>query len=273
MSLVRRLLGCAKAGHAGTLDPQASGLLLIALGNATRLLPFLPLEPKKYRFEIQFGSQTDTLDAQGRVIISGNAVPRRNACEDVLSRFRGPIMQVPPQFSAVKVKGRRAYRLARRGESVVLPEREVVIHDLTLVRYNEPSGQALLEVSCSGGTYVRALARDIAAALDTCGYALSVRRLSIGAFTVENACMLESGNRLNEKIISAYNACGDLNRIIVDDEPRIARLRNGRTVVCKELPDGGARGQPIIAFNGRHTPVAVLRRAKDDLCRPVKVFI
>jgi tRNA pseudouridine55 synthase len=272
VSQVRRLIGCSKAGHSGTLDPQASGLLLIALGSATRLLPLMPLEPKKYRFKIQFGSQTDTLDAQGRVIISGNAMPRREACDEALPRFRGSIMQIPPQFSAVKIKGRRAYRMARQGRSVTLPARKVVIYDLAVIRYDEPSGQALLEVTCSGGTYVRGLARDIAAALGTCGYALSVRRLSIGTFTVENACTLEGGDRLNEKIISVYDACSDLNRIIVD-EPRIVRLRNGCAVVGEEPPGGEVHSRPVIAFDDRHTPVAVLKRTKDGSFRPVKVLM
>ncbi|MBN2189244.1 MAG: tRNA pseudouridine(55) synthase TruB, partial [Chitinispirillaceae bacterium] len=146
VAAVRRRFGGIRTGHAGTLDPAASGLLVLALGNATRLLPFLPLEPKRYLFGVRFGSQTDTLDADGSIIKSGGSLPGAAALEAVSARFTGKTMQVPPGFSAVKIGGVRAYKLARQGRRVELAPRPIHIHSLSLLSYEGASGEASFEV-------------------------------------------------------------------------------------------------------------------------------
>jgi tRNA pseudouridine55 synthase len=267
---VRHAAGCRKAGHAGTLDPEASGLLLIALGDATRVLPYLPLEPKRYQFVVQFGQMTDTLDTKGILVKTGGSIPSRTNVEAVLPGFLGSISQVPPEFSAIKVNGRRAYRLARQGQTVELAARTIAVHAMALLHYDEASGQALFDVTCSGGTYVRALARDIAAACGTFGYALSIRRLAIGRFAVEKACLM--GDIENAVIITVHDALKDQPVITVDDR-QIARIKNGS---CISIPDGAVTPKCIVtafAFDTEHNLVAVLKRKTDGTFQPEKVFI
>lgn len=267
---VRHAVGCRKAGHAGTLDPEASGLLLIALGAATRLLPYLPLEPKKYRFGVQFGQMTDTLDTQGSLVKTGGSIPSRIDLERIVPGFIGPISQVPPEFSAIKVGGKRAYRLARQGQTVGLAARSITVFALTLLHCDEASGQALFDVTCSGGTYVRALARDIAAACGTFGYALSVRRLAIGTFAIEKACLMDDIERATDAIIAVYDALKDQPMITVNDR-QIARISNGR---CVAVPEGAAdAGSTAFAFDTEQNLVAVMKRKPDGMFWPEKVFI
>jgi tRNA pseudouridine55 synthase len=268
---VRRTFGCSKAGHAGTLDPAASGLLLVALGDATRLLPYLQLEPKKYRFGVQFGRMTDTLDTQGSLVKTDGPIPSRAAVERVLPGFIGLISQVPPEFSAIKVGGKRAYRLARQGKSVELAARSITVFALTLLDHDEATGQALFDTTCSGGTYVRALARDIAAACGTFGYALSVRRLAIGGFSVERACLMSDLESASGAIITVKEALQDRPVITLDDL-RIARIKNGRSF---DLPVGiGVEdGETAFAFDSGQNLAAVLKRKPDGMLWPEKVFI
>ncbi|MBN1128011.1 MAG: tRNA pseudouridine(55) synthase TruB [Chitinispirillaceae bacterium] len=265
---VRRVLGYAKAGHSGTLDPAASGLLFIALGRATRLLPFCALEPKRYRFRIQFGQETDTLDSQGAVVKSGGVVPQRAALEAALTGFTGTISQRPPAFSAVKIGGRRAYRLAREGTPVDLPERTVAVGSLTLAEYCQAAGQALLDVTCSGGTYVRSLARDIAAVLGTCGFALSIRRLAIGRFTVENALAPEQLDRAKQAILPVRAMFADRQQII-PDEIQTRRIMTGSSVTV----DAGSSDPLLFAFDNEDHLLAVLERRENGMFHPVRVFL
>jgi tRNA pseudouridine55 synthase len=270
VSHVRRAIGCPKAGHAGTLDPEASGLLLIALGDATRLLPYLPLEPKRYQFGVQFGQMTDTLDSKGTLVKTGGSVPSRAGVEAVFPGFLGSISQVPPEFSAIKVNGRRAYRLARQGQTVELASRTITVHALDLLRYDEATGQALFDVTCSGGTYVRALARDIAAACGTIGFACSIRRMAIGRFAVDKACPMDDSENMTGAILSLYDAFKDQPMITVDGR-QIARIRNGSVIAVPE----GAVGKTVVtvfAFDSGHNLVAVLKRKTDGTFQPEKVF-
>jgi tRNA pseudouridine55 synthase len=271
VSRVRHAVGCRKAGHAGTLDPEASGLLLIALGDATRMLAYLPLEPKRYQFGVQFGQMTDTLDTKGALVKTGGSIPSQADIEAAVPGFLGSISQVPPEFSAIKVNGRRAYRLARQGQTVALAARTITVFALTMVRYDEASGQALFDVTCSGGTYVRALARDIAAACGTFGYALSIRRLAIGGFTVEKACLMDEIESATGAIISVYDALKDQPVITVDDL-QMARIKNGSCIV---VPEGTEEKgvATVFAFDTEHTLVAVLKRKTDGTFQPEKVFI
>ncbi len=186
---VRWLLSAAKAGHAGTLDPLATGILPIAVGEATKAVPQVQDGTKIYRFTIGWGRSTTTDDAEGEVIATSAVRPERAALEAVLPRFTGTIMQRPPAFSAIKVDGERAYDLARAGEQVELAERPVDIDAIALVEHG--TEQSVLEVTCGKGTYVRSLARDIALALGTVGHVTRLHRAAVGPFTDADAITLE----------------------------------------------------------------------------------
>jgi len=177
---VRWLFGAAKAGHAGTLDPLATGILPIALGEATKAVPQVQDGTKIYRFAIKWGSATTTDDAEGEVVAMSDMRPERSALEAVLPQFTGTIWQRPPIYSAIKVDGERAYDLARSGEAVDLPPRQIEVDAIALIEHG--SEQSILEVTCGKGTYVRSLARDIAETLGTRGHVSMLHRAAVGPF-------------------------------------------------------------------------------------------
>ncbi|MCP8883263.1 tRNA pseudouridine(55) synthase TruB [Devosia sp. XJ19-1] len=186
---VRWLLSAAKAGHAGTLDPLATGILPIALGEATKAVPQVQDGIKIYRFAIGWGRATTTDDTEGEVIATSDVRPDGAALEAVLPRFTGTIMQRPPAFSAIKVDGERAYDLARAGEKVELAARPIDIDGITLVEHG--AEESVLEVTCGKGTYVRSLARDIAEALGTVGHVTRLHRAAVGPFTDADAVTID----------------------------------------------------------------------------------
>ena len=178
-----------KVGHGGTLDPLASGVLPIALGEATKLAGRMLDATKAYDFTIRFGEETDTLDLEGKIIATSDVRPTRGDIQAILPRFTGSIRQTPPAFSALKVDGKRAYDLARAGEEVALKQRDVTIHALSLVAAGDE--EATLSATVSKGTYIRSLARDIALALNTVGHVTMLRRTKAGPFTLERAISLD----------------------------------------------------------------------------------
>jgi tRNA pseudouridine55 synthase len=187
---VRWLFGARKAGHAGTLDPLATGILPIALGEATKSVPIVQSGIKRYRFTVRWGEATTTDDAEGAVVATSPHRPRETDIDAALPAFTGEIMQVPPAFSAIKVDGARAYDLARAGEAVDLAARPVVIGSLQLLRHDIESSE--FEMSCEKGTYVRALARDLARALGTCAHVVRLHRAAVGAFTDAEAVSMSA---------------------------------------------------------------------------------
>ncbi|NLG16220.1 MAG: tRNA pseudouridine(55) synthase TruB [Fibrobacter sp.] len=199
---IRRLLRVSRAGHAGTLDPAASGVLIIALGSATRLLRFIDSEPKTYSFGIQFGTQTDTLDSEGQVTCSGGPIPDRSSIENAVSELTGDQLQVPPDYSAVKINGVRAYKMAREGKKLSLQARPVKIHSFEILSYDSLTGTGELKVCCTGGTYVRSIVRDLSLKTGTFGYATSIRRLGSGRFTVDNSVAPQNLEMSADYIIS-----------------------------------------------------------------------
>jgi len=185
VAVVKRLMRAKKAGHAGTLDPLASGLLPIALGEATKTVPFVMDGRKIYRFTVRWGAETDTDDTEGSVIATSHARPARHEIEALLPRYTGLIRQVPPKFSAIKVDGERAYDLAREGEDVRLEAREIEIHSLRLV--DAAPDEATFEAECGKGTYVRAIARDLGRDLGCHGHVVGLRRAAVGPFDERDA--------------------------------------------------------------------------------------
>ena len=191
VSVIKRLFAAKRAGHAGTLDPLASGLLPIALGEATKTVPFVMEGRKAYRFTARWGEERDTDDAEGKVVASSAARPTPDEVRALLPRFTGTIAQVPPRFSALKIEGERAYDLAREGRQVELAPRPVEIHRLDLVDTPD-ADHAVLEAECGKGTYVRALARDFGRELGCLGHVVALRRTSVGPFAEELAVTLEA---------------------------------------------------------------------------------
>jgi tRNA pseudouridine55 synthase len=181
LSEVKRLFDASKAGHAGTLDPLASGMLPIAFGEATKTVSYVMDGRKVYRFAVRWGIQTDTDDTEGRAIATSDARPTAEEILAALPEFTGTIVQVPPAYSALKIEGERAYDLARDGEEVVLEPREVEIHRLALVDVPD-ADHAVFEAECGKGTYVRAVARDLGRRLGTLGHVTALRRLLVGPF-------------------------------------------------------------------------------------------
>ncbi|MBL4871116.1 MAG: tRNA pseudouridine(55) synthase TruB, partial [Robiginitomaculum sp.] len=194
---VRWLYQARKAGHAGTLDPLASGILPIALGDATKTVPFLVEAVKIYEVEIKWGERTTTLDAEGEVEAASDVRPTRAQIEDALPEFIGEISQIPPAFSAIKIDGKRAYDLARAGVEIEMKARTVRIDSLEVLETTKDT--AILRVTCGKGTYIRSLARDLAHALGTEGYALNLRRTAVGPFIQNTALTLDELEELGHK--------------------------------------------------------------------------
>jgi tRNA pseudouridine55 synthase len=184
---LKRHFKIEKIGHTGTLDPLASGVLPIAIGEATKLSQYLMDAEKSYSFTIQFGEQRDTADREGKVIATSEYVPTQEECIGAVEKFIGIIEQVPPIYSAIKVNGKRAYDLARQGMEVALESRKITIYDLQLTKYDTELKQAKYIVKCSKGTYIRTLAEDIAKSLQTCGFVIELARLQVGQFRIEKA--------------------------------------------------------------------------------------
>jgi tRNA pseudouridine55 synthase len=197
-------LGKVKVGHGGTLDPLATGILPIALGEATKLTGRMLDASKIYQFTVKFGTQTDGLDAAGEVVSTSDARPTRAEIAAILDQFRGPIGQIPPAFSAIKIDGERAYDLARKGETVEMKAREVTVHGLDFLddgeipAENQPLEEASFTAYVSKGTYIRSLARDIALAVGTVGHVTMLRRVKAGPFTLEHAISLDKLNTLGQ---------------------------------------------------------------------------
>lgn len=189
VSKAKRLFDAQKAGHAGTLDPLATGVLPIAFGEATKTVPYIMDSEKRYRFTARWGASTATDDAEGEVIATSPKRPTRAEIESVLPRFTGAIEQAPPRYSAVKIAGERAYDLAREGEAVELEARTVQIHDLRLVDMPD-ADHAVFDATTGKGAYVRALVRDMAKELGGEGHVVALRRLSVGPFRAEDGVTL-----------------------------------------------------------------------------------
>lgn len=216
---VRRATGVRRVGHAGTLDPMATGVLVVAVGRSTRLLRFIQAQPKEYKATAVFGVATDTLDADGAVVTREAMPIGPHDVEEVLPRFRGTISQVPPMVSALKVGGERLYQVARRGETVERQSRQVEVYELEMTGFTPgPYPEASFRVVCGKGTYVRTLVDDVARALGGRAHLNSLRRTRIGSLGLERAIPADIDALDEANLISAADALVDLARVVVDDE-------------------------------------------------------
>jgi tRNA pseudouridine55 synthase len=283
LSKVRRLLDAEKAGHGGTLDPEASGVLPIALGEATKTVSYVMDGAKTYRFTVRWGVRTSTDDREGEVIDRSDARPGAEAIRAALPAFTGVIEQVPPQFSAIKVNGERAYDIAREGDAVDLEARPVRIDRFELVSVID-ADHAEFEVDCGKGTYVRALARDLSEALGTVGHVAALRRTRVGKFTIERAIPLDE--------LAGMDQIAALERLLLpietalDDIPALAlteaeahRLRHGQSVALLTRQDrerlGAVRevvgGGAVVFAHLGGIPVALVRVEGAEV-RPMRVL-
>ena len=239
VSAVKRILREAgepktKVGHGGTLDPLASGVLPIALGEATKLAGRMLDATKAYDFTIRFGEETDTLDAEGTVVATSEARPTLEQVETIVPRFTGEIEQVPPAYSALKVGGKAAYARVRAGEEVELKSRRVTVSDLRIAAFHDR--ELTLSATVSKGTYIRSLARDIARALDTVGHVTMLRRTRAGPFTLEQAISLDKlaelakARSLEQALLPLTAGLDDIPALsVTPDQARL--LRQGRKLV------------------------------------------
>jgi tRNA pseudouridine55 synthase len=261
-----------RIGHTGTLDPLATGVLVLCVGDATRLVEYVQDMSKSYHSCFRLGATSDSDDADGTVQPVSDAVPPSlDTLRETLKSFCGVIEQIPPTYSAARVSGQRAHQLARRGESVSLTARQVTIHNIELLRYDYPEVEVI--VHCGKGTYIRSLARDLGTRLGCGGYVATLRRLRVGPFTPEQAVPLDADRQTaRSRLLPLALALAELPRWTADTD-QIARLRRGQSLA---LPPGFATHEEATAiglFDAVGQVVGVGRLdAKSGLLRPVKML-
>jgi tRNA pseudouridine55 synthase len=271
VSVVKRLFSAKRCGHAGTLDPLASGALPIALGEATKTVPFVMDGRKLYRFTIRWGEERDTDDAEGRTISISKERPSPEAVHALLPSYTGLIQQIPPRYSAIKIEGERAYDLARDGEQVELAPRPVEIGRLELVDIPDPD-HAVLEAECGKGTYVRSLARDLGRALGCFGHVSALRRAAVGSFGEETMILLEQLEALCHRAASGEGSLADALMPVetaLDDIPALAvswadaaRLQRGQAVLLRGRDAPNFRGTVYVTVSGQLLALAELDRGE-----------
>ena len=271
VAVIKRLFSARRAGHAGTLDPLASGCLPIAVGEATKTVPFVVDGRKTYIFTVRWGEERDTDDAEGRVVNTSASRPERAVIEAVLPRFTGTIEQVPPRFSAIKIEGERAYDLAREGETVEIAARAVTIDGLELVDVPDPD-HAIFAAECGKGTYVRALARDIGRLLGVFGHVSALRRNRVSPFIESNMISLEQLEALCHRAAAGEGNLADMLLPVetaLDDIPALAvspadaaRLNRGQAVLLRGRDAAVIRGTVQVASSGQLVAIAEIDRGE-----------
>jgi len=278
---LRRALGIKKIGHAGTLDPMATGLMLIGVGKATRLLEYLVGHDKTYQAEITLGAVSNTYDAEGDIVRTLQCnIPTNNLIESEINKLIGKIKQIPPAFSAIKIKGQKAYDLARKGKKVTMKAREIEIYNIGIINIKYPVLN--IEINCSSGTYIRSIAHDLGQELGCGGYLSNLKRTKIGRFKLEDACdldQIDSSNvaedghphLLNPLEILDQFPQYELNSTEVEDlkQGKLINYQKGNIVgVIHELPDH----QLILGAFNNQLIVVLEYDFKTDLLKPRKVF-
>lgn len=281
---VRRMFGAAKAGHAGTLDPMATGVLPIAFGEATKTVPYAMDATKVYQFSVHWGEARDTDDAEGRVIETSPVRPEREAVEAALSTFVGEIEQVPPVYSAIKVDGERSYDLAREGVAVELTARRVRIDAMRLIAQPDPD-HAVFEVQSGKGAYMRALARDLARTLGTVGHLSWLRRFCVGPFSLDDAVTLghlrdrADEQELDRTLLPVDRPLVDIPAVILT-EGEAHRVRCGQAVGLlrrsdrgrlQDLLDSAVPPDRLVLVREGEQPIALARLDGAEL-KPIRIL-
>ncbi len=289
VSAVRRIFNAQKAGHAGTLDPDASGVLPIALGEATKTIPYVVDGSKTYAFTVRFGEATSTDDAQGEVIQTSDKSPTQEEIKAVLKHFIGEISQVPPKYSAIHVNGKRAYDLARENQEVNLAPRRIRINDLRFLSMPDEK-TALFELDCEKGTYVRSVARDMAQMLGSCGHVIALRRLkcakfsSQSAFLLENLCSLAHSHDWTGVLLPVETVLDDIPALALN-EVQAQKLLNGGFLNLNDFPLVQQRfqnekdepkqeeGKKNVLQAKHNNRLMALVRVQDETIRPVRIIL
>jgi tRNA pseudouridine55 synthase len=226
---IKKLFAAKKAGHAGTLDPIATGVLLVCLNEATKITRFLSDLNKEYIVKLKFGERTDTCDSTGRILEKRECLSLKEAnIRKALKNFMGPIKQIPPMYSAIKIKGQPLYKLARRGMEIKRPQREVDIYGIDLISFEQP--YLHLKISCSKGTYIRTLCDDIGRVLDVGAHMVSLERTSIGNFSIKDSASIEELKWREDVRYSIDTAISHIDEIILDEESYY-RAKKGMPVI------------------------------------------
>ncbi len=267
---VRRILNAQKLGHAGTLDPEASGILPIALGEATKTIQYAQDTSKDYLFTVTWGEERNTDDVEGEIVESSDMRPSKQEIESLLPQFIGKIDQTPPKFSAIKIDGQRAYKLARKGEEVEIKSRKVEVFDLKLLKTTKNSAD--FEVKCGKGTYIRSIGRDLGRLLGCFGYISHLRRTSVGVFSESNAISLDKLEEMmlssepSEFLLPVEVALDDIPALtLTDDEAQ--KIRQGLNIRLLSRQDidrldiaGIDRETNIILAISNNKPLALLEK-------------
>ena len=279
VKVIRKLYSVKKAGHAGTLDPLATGILPVALGEATKTIPYTIYTDKTYHFTVCWGDDRDTNDSDGRVIATSKKRPSEESILNILENFKGKFEQVPPDYSAIKVNGQRAYKLAREQKPMQLKARTVEVKSIKLLKIPDPD-HAEFCVTTSKGFYVRSLARDLGLKLGTFGHIVSLRRSQVGSFYEKDSILLDSLLALEhsrdkfEALLPVERALDDIPALSLS-ESSAERLRYGQSISVTEeanwldeKPDK-ANKLAYVTFNRKLLAVVALQ---DDYLKPIRIF-
>lgn len=274
VNITRRLFDANKNGHTGTLDPFATGVLPIAFGEATKLIPFVTDADKTYEFVLKFGSFTNTDDLEGEITKSGGRVPLKEEILSVLPSFVGQIKQTPPMYSAIKINGERAYKLAREGKTVDMPSRTVQIKSLDFIEQTSPDSFRF-KVCCSKGTYVRTLGRDIALKLNTFGHLTALRRTKCGFFSISDTILLENlknmvyEERGSDSLLPVKTPLRDIAALAISAEDAV-KLRLGQGLSAQKYGVLNSADSLLAAYNG--DCLTALVRVDGKKISPIRVF-
>lgn len=274
LAIAKRCFNAKKAGHAGTLDPLASGVLPIAFGEATKTINYMMDAEKEYEFKVKWGEATSTDDMEGEVIANSDKLPTEEEIKTIITYFTGAIEQTPPIYSAIKIDGKRAYDIARSGGEIEMKSRKITIHNLELIGAEKEV--AHFRVFCSKGTYIRSLARDIAVKLGTCGHVVELIRTKVGKFCIKSAILLEK----LENNVYKNSSLGLLMPVeeVLDDIPVLAfnsedtlALRQGKKIPMdsSSLPENNHDNVFVVKNEGK---LVAIVRFEDGLIRSSRVF-
>ena len=272
-NLTRRLLDANKNGHAGTLDPFATGVLPVAFGEATKLIPFVTDGKKEYEFILKFGVETNTDDIEGEVIKTSDIIPAKEEILKILPEFLGTIKQIPPAYSAIKINGQRAYKLAREGKEVNIPVREVQIYYLDFLEQVNES-EFKFRVGCSKGTYIRTLGKDIAIRLGTLGHLSALRRTKCAIFSLQDTILLENLKNIVyeeerlKSLLPIETSLRDIAVVAVSEEEAV-KLRHGQGLSPKKYQ--GFMPDTLVAAMYGDCLIALIR-VEERRLSPIRVF-
>lgn len=279
VEVVRDLLKIKRVGHTGTLDPGASGVLVLCIGKATKLTRYIVEGKKVYRAEITFGVSTDTHDNYGKTVGTEKADVSKLELIKILKKYMGEVYQTPPMTSALKYKGKRLYELARKGIKVDIKKRKIRIYDIDLIKFSPPD-KALIDIECSKGTYIRSLCNDIGKAMGCGGHMSLLIRKRVGSFALKDSITLEElkaaikRNVLHRFVLPLDYPLRDYPAINITDEKIVKRIKNGNPVKTFDYNNGKNSSLVRIYFDDRFAAIGMIKTyGKETIIKPVTVFV